>query len=99
MGAQEKDQKNQLAFALFPAMTATPNGDGSYTLKPGKPLLYVTPKQLADMFRVTRSSVYRWIEEGLIDQKHVKLAGFRKMLISAEAVPSLQKKFESKRSL
>lgn len=93
----KKVPDNQLAFALFAAPVVTPNGDGSVTIKPGKPFLWLTPKQLGDQFNVDRDTVYRWRQEGIIEDRFVKFGGLRKLLISAEAVPVLEARFRSKR--
>ena len=88
---------NQLTFALFATPIVTSNGDGSVTVKPGKPSLWLTPKQMGAQFGVNRASVYRWRDEGLIGAEFVRFAGKRKILISAEAVASLEKYFQGLR--
>ncbi len=93
----KKVPDNQLAFAIFAPPTVTPQGDGSVVLKPGKALIWLTPKQVGHQFNVDRDTVYRWRQEGLIEDKFVKFAGLRKILISAQAVPILEAHFRAHR--
>ena len=79
---------------VFLGQTSTPQGDGSFIVRPGRPVARLTPTQLASVFGVDRDSVYRWIDDGTIDPAHVMPAGKRKLLISAAAVPALSQKFE-----
>jgi hypothetical protein len=83
---------NQLAF-VFGAPTIVPQGDGSVLVRPGKPLTWLTPNQLAAQFRVHRQSIYRWRDEGLIPEHLMRFAGKRKLQISAEVVPLLEAHF------
>jgi excisionase family DNA binding protein len=92
-----KDNPAQLTFAVFCQPVIVPNGDGSYVVKPGKPVEKLTPAEFADQFRVNRDTVYRWIDDGTIDQKYVEPAGKRKLLIHAEAVPVCRASFRKAR--
>lgn len=80
---------------FVPVVTNT--GDG-FTVKPGKPLLRLTPRQFASCFGVTADAVYLWIADGTIAEEFIEKAGKRKFLIAAAAVAHCQKKFKALRS-
>jgi len=82
-----------LAVSLQP--TVVPNADGTFIIRPGRPVSRLTALQFGRCFQVTRRTVYRWIDEGLINAEYVENVGHRKILIHAEAVDSCKKKFEA----
>jgi hypothetical protein len=87
--------RSAAAPCLVFCSTTIPQGGGEFLVKPGKPLSLLTPAQVAQRFHVDRDTVYRWRQEGLIDAKHVEMAGRRKLLIHAEAVAMLHAHFQS----
>ena len=97
MAKRTPDAPGQLTFVVFGSPTMQSNGDGSVTVRPGKPTQWLTPAQFAAQFNVSRESIYRWISEGTIAPKHVTPAGKRKLLINAAAVPECRAAFESRR--
>jgi excisionase family DNA binding protein len=46
--------------------TITPQGDGSYVLRPGKPVSTLTVREAARVLNVHISSVYRLIDSGIL---------------------------------
>jgi excisionase family DNA binding protein len=74
-----------------------PQGNGEYLLKPGKPKLRgetLTPEELAEEFRVSRDTIYRWRQDGWISDEHVEFAGRRRLRIKREAIDTLREKFK-----
>jgi hypothetical protein len=75
------------AFAV-PVMV--PQGDGSFVVKPGKPLSELTVLQFAKAYGVGRSSVYNMIEMGVIEKYRRPLP--KKILIPVEELDRLIRK-------
>ncbi len=76
----------------FGAPTLLPQGDGSFVLRPGKPLVEFSPLQFARAISVSRSTVYRLLDEWKIIS--YRRPSPRKILIPAEAVESFRRKTE-----
>lgn len=88
--SRERDP-GQLSFeCLFAAPTCIPQGDGSVIVRPGRPITRLTPAQLAQQIGVSRSSVYRYLDETPSVRPLVERAGPRKLLIAAEALSVLR---------
>ena len=66
--------------------TIIPQGDGSYLVRPGKPMERLTSAQFAAQVGRSASSVRRYIDEGVIPPEMVGRAGLRKYLIHPAAV-------------
>jgi|GEM_PF-3353190 len=94
-----KQDADQLTFAVFAAPTITPNGDGSVTIRPGKPMQWLTPIQFAQQFGRDRDTIYRWISNGLIDAQFVEPAGVRMWRIDAQAVDVVKAKLRGGKEL
>ena len=73
--------------------------DGSFKISPGKPIEWLSAKQLADSIGLNRDTVYRYREEGIIPKTHVKPAGKRKWIFHASVVALLDEFFSRERSL
>ncbi|HWX18751.1 MAG TPA: helix-turn-helix domain-containing protein [Candidatus Binatia bacterium] len=92
--SKAKDNPSQLTFSvLFPAVVAA-NGDG-FTVRPGKPVLKLSPAQLATQFAVERHTIYRWRAEGLIPEAFVTFGGKRKLRFDAAVVAHLEAHFKT----
>lgn len=87
----------QLTMAVFCPPIVTRTGDGTFTVRAGKPITRITPEQLASRFNVDRDSIYRWRQEGTIPEEFVDYGGKRKLMFSAEVIPHLEKKFKTLR--
>ena len=70
---------------------SVPQGDGSYIVRPGKPISELTPNQAAVALGLSRSSVYRRLMEGRLKARR---PGPRKILISADSVEEWRKETE-----
>ena len=90
-----KESANQLTFAVFCPPVVTSNGDGSMCVKPGRPIIRLTPTQLGAHFGVNRDTIYRWRQEGIIPADQVTFAGRRKLLFACQLIPVLEAKFRS----
>lgn len=75
---------NSIQF-LIPA-SVTRQGDGVYTVRAGRPSGRMTPGEVAIQIGVSRSTVYRYINEGKIPMEMVTYVGPRKIYVSAAAV-------------
>ena len=91
------DSPAQLTFAVFYPAVVTPNGDGSMTVKPGRPITKMSPVELANHFGVNRDTIYHWRQEGIIPPEMVIFAGKRKLKFLAGAVPHLEAHFRKLR--
>ena len=80
---QGKSAGGSFAFA---APVRIPQGEGSFLIKPGKPLTRLTLKQFAAEIGVNDESVRRYIHAGIVPANLVERAGHRKYLISAAAI-------------
>lgn len=72
-----------------------PQGDGAYLVRPGKVTVRrdgdaVSPKEFARMQGCSRSSVYRFMNEGLISMEHVERRTPRRIRIRLEALAELR---------
>lgn len=84
----------QLYFSYARPITI-PQGDGSFLVKPGKLTVRqtgdaVTPREFARLLGCSRSSVYRFLDEGLIPAAHVERRTPRRILISLSALDALR---------
>jgi hypothetical protein len=89
--AGRKPAATGLAVACQPTVVA--NRDGTFIVRPGRPVPKLTTQQFGGCFGVGERTVRRWIDEELIDAEYVELVGKRKFLIRAEAVASCERKF------
>jgi len=87
------DDPAQLTFGIFIPPIVRKNGDGSFTVTPGRPIKELSSEQLSSHFAVSVSTVYRWREEGIIDDKFVRRAGRRKFRFSADLISHLEAEF------
>lgn len=58
------------ATLSFSAPVCLPQGDGSFLIKPGRPVLKITVKQAAARAGVSVWTIYRLIEGGFIEAGH-----------------------------
>lgn len=80
-------QKDQLLLPIFGLPTVVPQGDGSMVVRPGKPVLWLTPAQFAAQVGLSADTVRRYIHSGTVIPSHlVECIGLRKYRISSEAV-------------
>ncbi len=92
-----KDNPDQRTSTVFCPPVVVPHGDGSLTVKPGRPVTRLTALQLASHFGVDRDTIYRWRQEGIIPEDMVSFAGKRKLLFAAEVVAHLEQSFQRQR--
>lgn len=57
----------QPLFSFLP--TVVPQGDGSFVVRPGRPVQWVSIQQAADYLQVDDSTIRRWIAEGVLPEK------------------------------
>jgi hypothetical protein len=88
---------NQGTFAFLRASVQS-NGDGTFTIKAGKPVLKLTPAQFAAEVGLSRDSVYRRIEDGSIPPEHVEYAGPRKIVIHSPALDHFREHWKNLRA-
>lgn len=74
-----------------------PQGDGSFVVKPGKPVTRLSPKQFAVAVGLARNTVYEYIGTEAIPERFVDFAGARKIEIHAEAVAHFKVFWRNKR--
>lgn len=75
--------RTQAELPLFIPTVMTPQGDGSYVCRPGRPVRDLTPAQVAAALGISRSAVYALVDSGRLPCRRPTR---RKILISAEAV-------------
>jgi hypothetical protein len=80
---------------VFPTQIAA-LGDGAFSVKAGRPISRLTPRQLALQLGVDRDSIYRWRQEGIIPEDLVEFAGKRRLLFAAAAVDYLKRFFAAR---
>lgn len=68
-------------FSFVPQVQA--RGDGSFVVTPGKPMLEMTPIQVARLLSISRSSVYALIDRGALEYRRPLK---KKILITAASV-------------
>lgn len=98
MKSASKNDPAQLTFAVFAPPVLIPQGDGSFIVRPGRPMIELSPREFGQQFDVDRDSIYRWIQEGLIPEAFVSFKGKRKLKIDAAAVPVVKEKLRILRS-
>jgi hypothetical protein len=80
------DSPKPVQLALFAPMVQVAQGDGSYLVKPGKPVEWLSPRQFAAAVGLHRNTIYDYLGTEFIPERFVQPAGVRKLKISAEAV-------------
>jgi excisionase family DNA binding protein len=73
-----------------------PQGDGSFVVKPGKPVEWLSPAQFARQFGLDRSTIYRAIREGTIPSEFVEPIGKRKYRIAAAAMEHVRQAWRAR---
>jgi len=81
----------------FSAPTVIPQGDGSVKVLPGKPVQWLTSKQVATHFGLSQSTIYRCIEDGTLPPEMVQKPGKRKLRINAAALAHLETTWRARR--
>lgn len=98
MKSTAKNDPSQLTFAVFAAPVVVPHGDGSVTVRPGRPMFWLSPKEFGQQLGRDRNTIYQWIQQGIIEERFVEYSGRRHIRISAEAVPVLKQLFKDLRT-
>lgn len=80
--------------AVFIPSNLLPQGEGEFKIQMGRPLEWLTTRQLAGAIGVDHRTVNRWKNDGTIAKRFVKLAGKRKMLFNAGVIEDLAKLFK-----
>lgn len=89
------DDPNQTRFS-FAAAVVIPQGDGSFVVKPGRPLEWLTPAQFAAHFGLEKSAAYRAIQDGTIPAQFVEPVGKRKLRIAAAALDHVRQTWRAR---
>ncbi len=76
----------QLPLPCFTLPVIMPQGDGSVVVRPGKPVLWMTPGQFAQAVGLSRDSIYRYIGTAALPDDQVQYCGRRKLRIASAAV-------------
>lgn len=100
-----KVDPSQMTFSVFFPPVVTLNGDGSYRVSAGRPVVveWLSPKDFAQQIGVNRKTVYHWIETEYIprenDQKEplVEPEGRRRWKISSKALAIVKAKLWEER--
>lgn len=81
------DDPGQTSFLpiLIPTIQI-PQGDGSYLVKPGKPVQWLTVKQFAVQVGLQSDAIYRAIGTDALPETFVQYVGPRKIRIMADGV-------------
>lgn len=88
---------NQLELLPYCPAQITPQGAGAFLVSPGKPVFKLTVRDFARAIGVSRSSIYRRIDDGSIPVELIEAAGPRKLLIKSEAVDHFKALWHSRR--
>lgn len=83
---------------FFPTIRI-PQGDGSVVLKPGKPVLWLTPKQFGEQVGLGPDAIYRKIGTEALPESFVEYAGPRKIRIRADALEHFREHYQTLRGL
>lgn len=94
------DPPGQTSFLplLIPTVQI-PQGDGSYLVKPGKPIQWLTVKQFAAQVGLGPDAIYRKIGSEALPESFVDYAGPRKIRIRANAVEHFLLYYRQRRGL
>lgn len=95
MARRVKEENPAQLYFSYAKPVAIPQGDGSFLVRPGRLTVRqdgdaVTPREFARMQGCSRSSVYRFMDEGLIPSEHVERRTPRRILISLSALEVLR---------
>jgi AcrR family transcriptional regulator len=63
-----------------------PQGDGTYLVKPGRPVERLTIAQFADRIGLSRPSIQRYLGSACLPERFLEYAGERCITIDAQAV-------------
>jgi hypothetical protein len=75
----------QLCLTFGPPVV-TPRGDGSYVVSPGKPVQWLSVRQMQVMLGVGKTQSYQYVEEGLVESRR---PAPHKIQVAAESVQRL----------
>lgn len=95
MARRVKEENPAQLYFSYAKPVAIPQGDGSFLVRPGRLTVRqdgdaVTPREFARMQGCSRSSVYRFVNEGWIGQEHVERRTPRRIRIRLEALSELR---------
>ena len=95
-GCKADADSGQMYFS-YASPVVIPQGDGAYLVKPGRVTVRrdgdaVSPKEFARMQGCSRSSVYRFVNEGWISLAHVERRTPRRIRIRLEALGELRER-------
>lgn len=91
----QSENPGQLYFS-YASPVAIPQGDGTFLVRPGRLTVRtdgdaVPPKEFAKLQGCSRSTVYRFLDEGLIPSDYVERRTPRRIRIRLEALAALRK--------
>ena len=96
---QPADHPGQTLLPLLIPTVQIPQGDGSYLVKPGKPIQWLTVKQFAAQVGLGADAIYRKIGSEALPESYVDYAGPRKIRIRADAVEHFLNYWRGRRGL
>lgn len=64
----------------------TPHGDGSFTVRPGRPVNWLTPAQFAKAVGLSRRAVYEYMGTESLPDRFIRRTGARLRHISADGL-------------
>jgi hypothetical protein len=73
-------------LTLWTPTLAIPQGDGTFVVKPGKPVEWMTPAQFAGAVGLHRNTVYTYLGSPALPERFIDYIGLRKIRIQAAAV-------------
>lgn len=72
--------------------------DGTFVIKPGRPIFKLTPAEFGREVGLSADSIYRRIADGSIPQDMVEYVGPRKILIHSPALDAFKEHWRTQRS-
>lgn len=73
-------------------------GDGTFLVRPGKPVLKFTPEEFGREIGLCRNAVYQRIQDGSIPPDAVEYAGPRKIFIHSTALDAFRAHWRKRRA-
>lgn len=93
------DPPGQTLLPLLIPTVQIPQGDGTYLIKPGKPIQWLTVKQFAAQVGLGPDAIYRKIGSDALPESFVEYAGPRKIRIRADGVEHFLLHYRQRRGL
>jgi len=91
------DNPQQGTFGFLRALVID-QGDGTFLVRPGKPVLKLTPEEFGREVGLSRNAIYSRIQDGSIPQESVEYAGPRKLYIHSTALDTFRAVWRRRRA-